>query len=168
MEIPVLNMWQPWASLVAHGRKKIETRAWPWHRCPTVVAIYATKAWSGRPADEYPHLCQTDPFAPVLIECGYRTVEAIPTGKMIALARIDASVKTADLAWGREPARPYLHLMTPHEFAFGDYAAGRYGFVLGAVHRLEEPIEARGRQGVWKWQVPDELAGVVRELEGQQ
>ena len=35
-----LSLWQPWASLIADGRKKIETRHWPLHyRGP--LAIHA-------------------------------------------------------------------------------------------------------------------------------
>ena len=37
-----VSLWQPWASLIADGRKKVETRHWPMHyRGP--LAIHATQ-----------------------------------------------------------------------------------------------------------------------------
>jgi len=36
-----------------------------------------------------------------------------------------------------------------HEADFGDFSAGRYGFVLSHVRRLSTPVPARGLLGVW-------------------
>ena len=35
---------------------------------------------------------------------------------------------------------------------YGDFTPGRWGWVLEEVHGLPEPIPAKGRQGVWRWQ----------------
>ena len=41
-EIKAISLWQPWASLIALGGKKIETRSWPTkYRGP--LAIHASK-----------------------------------------------------------------------------------------------------------------------------
>lgn len=50
-----LSLWQPWASLIAHGAKTIETRGWATHyRGP--LAIHAAKTTKG--IDELPGDCE--------------------------------------------------------------------------------------------------------------
>jgi hypothetical protein len=41
----------------------------------------------------------------------------------------------------------YPELDTPQERAFGDYSAGRYGFVFTDVKRLPSPVPFKSRQG---------------------
>ena len=59
----VLPIWQPWASLVAVGAKRVETRHWA---APNLIgqriAIYATK----KKKSEL-HLVRSSPFADRLI-----------------------------------------------------------------------------------------------------
>jgi len=38
-----------------------------------------------------------------------------------------------------------------HEYEFGDYAVGRYAWILEDVKRLEKPIPARGDLSIWEW-----------------
>lgn len=40
-----ISLWQPWASLVAVGAKKIETRSWA-TKYRGSLAIHATKKWN--------------------------------------------------------------------------------------------------------------------------
>jgi hypothetical protein len=43
----------------------------------------------------------------------------------------------------------------PHPLAppdeYGDFEAGRYGFLLEMVKKFEQPVLAKGWQGVWYW-----------------
>ena len=42
-----VSLWQPWASLMAGGAKKVETRSWRWPKeLPAIVAIHAAKTWN--------------------------------------------------------------------------------------------------------------------------
>ena len=44
-----LSLWQPWASGIALGAKRIETRSWSTpYRVP--IAIHAAKKWGGEQA----------------------------------------------------------------------------------------------------------------------
>lgn len=56
-----LTLWQPWASLIAVGAKRFETRSWgtDWRGS---LAIHASLKWSREQAD----LCATRPFAAAL------------------------------------------------------------------------------------------------------
>src|SRR3546814_18642458 len=47
----------------------------------------------------------------------------------------------------------------PIEKLYGNYGPGRYGWVLGNVRPLSEPIGCVGRQGFWT--LPDDVADAV-------
>jgi len=40
---------------------------------------------------------------------------------------------------------------------YGDYTAGRFGWVLDFVHKFEKPIPAKGNRMLWNWEVPKEI-----------
>lgn len=135
-----LPLWQPWASLVAVGAKNIETRHWP---APATmvgqrIAIHATKT------TDHLQLARVAPFSDYL-----PAPELLPLGALIATVVVDRSRRiTAESA-------ALLEAMNPHEFAFGNYAEGRYAWVLRDAQTLAAPIPWRGSQGIFE--VPDEL-----------
>lgn len=40
------------------------------------------------------------------------------------------------------------------ELPFGDFAPGRWAWLLDYIEPLDEPVAARGRQGLWNWEAP--------------
>ena len=38
------------------------------------------------------------------------------------------------------------------QLPYGNFARGRYAWILGDVRPLPEPIPAKGRQGLWRWE----------------
>jgi hypothetical protein len=42
---------------------------------------------------------------------------------------------------------------TPLERSYGDWAQGRYGWILSNPRLYEEPILAIGHQGFWQWEM---------------
>lgn len=135
-----LPMWQPWASLVALGAKKVETRAYPpWKIGLGVgerIAIHATKT------DRELRFCSEPYFHDHVPEPA-----ALPLGAIIATCIIDRWTRiTAELA--AELAR-----INPQEHAFGDYTPGRFAWVLRDLVRPPVPVEWRGSQG--SFEVPD-------------
>jgi activating signal cointegrator 1 len=134
-----LSIIQPWASLIAIGAKRIETRSWKTdYRGP--VAVHASKNfpdWS---------LCFHEPFRSALNEFRDTYSITIPTGAIIATATI-ADCVPVDLV----PP----DLLTEQERAFGNYMPGWYAWILGEVKRLQQPIQCRGALGLWT--VPTEI-----------
>jgi len=136
-----LPLWQPWASLVAIGAKRIETRHWP---APASVigqriAIHATKT------TQHLDIASEAPFNQ------YLTPEDLPLGALIATAVLHrCSEMTAD-------AIETLERTHPHEHAFGLYEPGRFAWVLRDVRHLATPVPFRGAQGLFD--VPDHLLG---------
>jgi hypothetical protein len=136
--VKVLTLTQPWATLVGLGEKRIETRDWRTaYRGP--LAIHAAKGFPVWAKE----LTLYDPmFVSVL---GARAVMRLPRGAVVAVCRLVDVRPTEQL----EPT------LSRKERAFGDFTAGRWGWVLDDVLALPEPIAASGSLGLWEWNDPD-------------
>lgn len=133
-----ITLWQPWATMVALGVKKIETRSWPITSGP--LAIHAAKN-SPRDALE---LALHDPFYWPLHDAGY-DVGRLPSGVVVAIVDV---VGCAQIT----PDFPVGDL----ERGLGNYSPGRYAWHLANVRRVTPPLPARGRQMLWAWPRGDE------------
>lgn len=128
----VLTLTQPWATLVAMGAKRVETRSWSTSYRGD-LAIHAAKGFPRDCID----LCFTEPFRQWLK--GMPPKE-LPRGEIICVARLQDVVPTTNvLTW-----------ISDEERAFGNYAAGRFAWVFGArAVPLELAIACRGALGLW-------------------
>jgi hypothetical protein len=152
-----LPLWQPWASLVACGAKRVETRSWP---TPTTIlgeriAIYATKG--GLSKGDLHDLLDTEPFGSALRHLVPDAYAGAPTGKALerALPRgvIVCTVRLARCAPITAEAGERLRVWDADEYAFGDYTAGRWAWVLEDVLCLDPPALAAPRgQGLFEWE----------------
>lgn len=149
-----LSLTQPWASLVACGEKRIETRSWPTH-LRGLIAIHAAK---GFPRDARA-LLSLHPFQSALQRPNVWVDEngTLPRAAIIAVVELTHCYRFSgdielDLA-GVAAAE--------HEAAFGNYAEGRYGYVLEKARRLAIPIPVRGWQRFWR--VPSDLGERIVE-----
>jgi len=140
-----LTLTQPWASLVAIGAKRIETRSWSTsYRGP--LAIHAAKGFP-RDARELSRCKRLG----VLFGTDYE----YPRGVVIATCRLMACVSTTELI-GKSV---YESDMTEQEEIFGNYEPGRWGWMLADIKACD-PIPAKGALGLWDWET---LAQRVRE-----
>jgi hypothetical protein len=131
-----LTLTQPWATLVAIGAKRIETRSWrTGYRGP--IAIHAAKGYPTRLRG----LRFDEPFMSALWRAGIKPDMPLPTAAVVAVAQL------ADC----------IHIFVPPpepERSFGDYSPGRYAWLLSDVRELREPIPALGALGLWDWEPP--------------
>lgn len=129
-----ISLYQPWASAMAFGLKKIETRGTRIHhrgRC----AIHAGKKW-----DEELESCALD----LSLEVGdARLRDDLPRGVVIAVGTIINCI----------PAEILEQEITRTEALLGNYRRGRWGWVFTDIVALETPFEWRGQQG--QWDIPD-------------
>lgn len=145
-----ISLWQPAASLVAVEAKGRETRDWavPRGLLGQRIAIHAAKARDG--------LCMVtrEPFARRLAEAreAGRLVEVygqLPLGRLVATAVLaDCVLITGEYAAA-------VRAQDPDEYAFGEYAPGRYAWDLRDVRRLVKPVPYRGAPRLFE--VADEL-----------
>ncbi len=129
----VLSLLQPWASLVVLGHKKIETRSWTTaYRGP--LLIHASLGKSGKLFAGFPEI---RPHIPAFL--------ALPFGAIIGEVWLEEVIRFEG------GADDFLQAITLEEKAFGDFSAGRYGFVFKNAVAFEEPIPAKGKLGLWEW-----------------
>jgi|SRR5581483_8604804 len=141
-----LSLTQPWASLIAIGAKRIETRSWATSYRGT-LAIHASK---GFPV-ECRELCEEWPFDDALASAGVTSWQRLPRGMIVATCELVACVSTSGSGARLElwPGHP----LNEWERAFGDYSAGRFAWILANVVSLPEPIPVTGSLGLWPVEV---------------
>lgn len=164
-----ITLTQPWATLVAIGVKKIETRSWATaYRGP--LAIHAAKGLSAIGGKQgYLGLCKTMPFWEALYgvslvrnETADRDLMTLPFGAVVATCQLTAvyRVPVTQRRFSREvtddhPLSSYPVVLPPFqddlERAFGDYTPGRYAWLLEDVKVLPEPIPVKGSLQLWEW-----------------
>lgn len=147
----VLTITQPWATLIAVGAKKIETRSWfTYYRGP--LAIHAAKGFP-----DYAWMaCHQEPFYSVLAEkTAILRPEGLPRSEIVATCELVDVVKV-----GKTMPSPittfykgeeYIFDLNQNELAFGDYSEGRYLWLLANIKPLEPTVPAKGKLGLWEW-----------------
>src|SRR5581483_12013186 len=90
-----ISLYQPWATLVACGQKRYETRSWS-TAYRGALAIHAAKKWS----EELAALCQTPPYREALAACGFKSPHDLPRGVLLGVVtlRIGGSARKQSLA----------------------------------------------------------------------
>lgn len=132
-----LSLTQPWATLVAIGAKKIETRSWP-SRYSGPLAIQAAKGFPRDCMD----LCRDEPFWSALNSAGILRPSDLPRGVVLCTVTLMGCRKTEDVI-GQIDAR---------EREFGDYSPGRWAWMFDLNgETFDPPIPARGSLGLWDW-----------------
>lgn len=139
--LKALPLWQPYASLIAYGAKRVETRDYPPRRLGLAfgqrIAIHACKT------DRDLWVCGIDgpdEFVDHLPN-NFPCPEDLPLGALVATAVLDRARQVT------EESAAHLQRTNPQEHAFGNYAVGRWAWVLRDVVRLREPVPFRGSQG---------------------
>lgn len=139
--LKALSIWQPWASLIARGVKRHETRHWSTpYRGP--IAIHAAKTLDLAGAPD--QLCRS--------ALGLMWAQDAPLGAVIAIAELTAVERAEDIE-GK---------LTRADREAGNYAPGRFAWRLTNVRALVEPIPLSGRQGLYNWTPPEDIGRRLR------
>lgn len=139
MIIKAVTLHQPWATFMALGLKKFETRSWStdyrgW------LAIHAGKTWDDA-------LFHIQAYHDLLLAHGYRSPDDLPFGKVLSVGRLTNIYKTEKV----------VNLISAQERVLGNYSPGRYAWETSGMIQLPEPIPARGMPGLWGWEMPQKL-----------
>ena len=142
MKIKALTLHQPWATAVVSGAKKVETRSWR-SLSRGLLAIHSSKRFDPMSEPVIPGMSEED-IGPYL-----------PRGEVLGLVEVVSCFPTT----AEEVAR-----LSEVERSWGDYGPGRWGWNLKRLWRFERGIPARGRQGLWNWEVPFEFEDIVERF----
>ena len=153
-----ITLWQPYAQLIADGVKQYETRSWkpPWHLLGKRIAIHAAKRKIT--TDPYPFGLPSDVFHEMDKRYGWMWWNILPYGAIVATAELVGFFHVEDYADEAQDkvigtwTNPYVigQRETLDTDPFGDYSPGRYAWWLQSVTKLDEPVPAQGKQGLWK------------------
>ncbi|WP_305096433.1 hypothetical protein [Croceibacterium aestuarii] len=162
-DMPVISMWQPYASLlfawdssVGDFAKAFETRRFrlPERLIGKPIAIHATQRFAPDSAitPMLHDLCY-DMFG-----CAYN--HSLPRGAIIGVVEFARARRTED-----ERAH-----QPESEIAAGDWGDGRWAWPVMRADLLREPIQAKGKQGWWRFPAQAMSAGTAetsQEAQGQ-
>lgn len=153
-----LTLWQPWASLIAVGAKRYETRSW---RTPYRGPLLICAAKKGVGSD---YIAESVARS----AAGQRALGGIDPRKLqlgcaVCLAELTACYPTEDLEEGDARFRGGVeHLFASDELYFGNFGEGRFAWRLDNVRALPAPIPIKGAQGLF-----DVFPDVEREVRRQ-
>ena len=137
-----LTLSQPWAALVSIGAKRIETRSWTTtYRGP--LAIHAAKAF---PADAKKFVYES--VIRELLRQHFTGIgplhKQLPLGCVLATCTLLAVIPTNSHLISRISRNE-------QEDALGNFADGRFAWLLRDIKPLPKPEPARGAPRLWEW-----------------
>ncbi len=132
-----ITVLQPWAWLLASGKKRCETRSWKTNYRGELLIHAGKKNMADTMRQtifESRHMEQAGVFDTVLA-----TGAVIGKARLVNCVLIDAL--TAEL----------IKAQHPDEYAFGDFTPSRYAWVMEGAELFDKPVPARGKQGLWSF-----------------
>lgn len=155
-----ITLHQPWASLLACGAKKYETRSWA-TSYRGKIAIHAGKK-SPASALRYVGVVAIKAMLQAL---GFSedsrlvdTLERLDRGVVIATAELVGchKINTRYTSHSFDEFSLFMNNqwipISENEHLFGDWTPGRYAWEFANMTMFPEPIPARGRQRIWNWE----------------
>lgn len=137
-----LTLWQPWASLVAIGEKKVETRGWS-TKYRGELAIHAgakvPPKWLG--ASRFAHEFTRELGEILLVHGPESQIIFPPRGVVLCIVRL-VDIQTTD---------EVASFLSKRELIFGNYESGRYAWFFEMVKKFDDPIPAKGNRLLWNW-----------------
>lgn len=162
-----ITLIQPWATLIAIGAKRIETRSWQTaYRGRLAIHAGLSTRFIDPKAPEY--ICTEEPFYSVLMNAiKFSDQEFMPLGCVIATCELVACTQLGACVSIQNVPTLVRGVCVPPaeqdpELAFGDYTPGRFAWILEDIEPLPKPVPARGSLGLWDWVPPQNLFNVNR------
>lgn len=165
MQVTVLSLLQPWASLAVMGAKKIETRTF---NTPFRGELYIHASLGKKYGDQKlscRELCYQDPFKRFID--GGQSYDKLPFGQIIGKVNLIETATSEQMNmffhdW-KHPTESFasnslikayngLNIDSVIEEKFGDYSPNRFGWLLSHPEPIE-PIPAKGKLGFWNYEI---------------
>lgn len=164
MEYKVLTLWEPWATLVVHGIKKIETRPRPtsWTIEKGTYLIHAAKKWTR----EQDNLCTYHnafrinlneildcikigrPYWKQYFDFGH-IIGSVEIKECCIIHNDNEHLYNTPRIYSDYGNELYQVIKEP-ELSLGNYEDGRYAWILENQRVLKNPIPYKGGQGYYQ------------------
>ena len=153
-----LSLHEPWATLIAIGKKSIETRSWrpPDYLIGKRIAIHAAKRKPDHSTlqalmgdfELLPRGYQRQPLTRCVFPNDLR-----PSGAIVATAVLKEThqvqqVLSKNKIYSESENIGRLILVD----LYGDFSPGRWLWILTDIEKVDPPIPAMGHQGLWEWE----------------
>lgn len=129
-----ISLWQPWASAVADGSKRNETRHWPTNYRGDLVICSAKRS--------------LDTIGLAVAREHNIPLTAMKFGYALCIVEVFDCLQTDVIAYFRKP-------IAKAELELGDYTPGRFVWLTRNLRKLRTPVPVIGRQGFWN--LPDDV-----------
>jgi hypothetical protein len=150
MKIKAISIWQPWASLIAVGAKKYETRSWETKYRGPILICSSKKILPVREIlGLYPELDLFNHLGPKYYRIGRGPLTMfynLPFGEAVAIADLTKII----------PNKNCFPAQMDGAMPFGDFSPGRFAWKLENIRAID-PFPVRGKQGLFDVEVPDSL-----------
>ena len=149
-QMKAVTLYQPWASAIAYGLKRLETRPWPLYESMLNrwLLIHAGKKFDRRLKE----MCGHWPYQEVIAEMGY-TVSTLPLGMAVARVKVVKCLPTGSID-ELSILRDYSD--SRWEYDLGDYSPGRFAWLMSDIQLPQKNFELSGFQKVWTADLPEE------------
>lgn len=127
-----LSVWQPWASLIAAGVKRYETRSW---QPPASLIGQRLAICSSQTVEGLLMSAQDQDFSRLCLRRLGR--QPLPMGMVVAVVTVAESIGTIS---------PAARRIGSQERLVGDWSPGRYAWRLKDVRSLATPVPVSGSQ----------------------
>lgn len=132
----IITLWEPWATLMAIGAKRIETRSWA-TKYRGALAIHASKYLMKPLALE--DILQSPHFKEAMASAIMSPGKIVAVVDLVECAPVEKCHRLGDLA---------CNWKWKEEQALGNYEPGRFAWITGDLFRLPCPIPHKGGQGL--------------------
>jgi activating signal cointegrator 1 len=184
-----LTLWEPWATMMALGFKRVETRSWA-PRVPlgSIVCVHASLAWNrhlamltrqlqlSESSELLPSGWQSELGGPPVTLGNILSVHRLKDVQQVGADGAEAILceyyrlspdELAGIASGRIPPGIGADLSDiVREESLGDYSVGRWAWHMPLMKRLECPLGRKGRQGLWRIDDLVTLRAIKEEIGG--
>lgn len=128
----VISLLEPWASLIKEKKKYVETRSWKTNYRGELY-IHASKK----------ELTKKDYIT-------YKEILDLLDNTTFLYGYIIVKCRLVDCKYMDD--RLIEEIRKDHqEYICGEYAVGRYAWILEDIEVLEKPIPVKGHLGIWKY-----------------
>jgi hypothetical protein len=141
-----LTLWQPWASLITFGEKRIETRCWQTTYRGELAIHAAAKLpprWLGASMHGNDFQNELADVLNVRRDHVDSAIRGLPYGAIVGIARL-ASIEETQYA---------RDILCRRELLFGNFEDGRYAWHLTLLKKFDVPIPAKGNRLLWNWKI---------------
>lgn len=154
-----ISLWEPWASCVKTGAKRIETRSWYTNYRGELV-ICAAKKWDSNNSHLLSRWNFQGGLAPLVgqpLDFSFKSwpginEEHLNFGKAVAIVDLVDCKKTELMTIGEIET----------EQTFGDFTPGRFAWIFDNIRAINPPFNVKGSQGFFNALFPLKEAELVK------